>query len=126
MKIIIPFLIIFPLYSSGQMKICVTQDRSKAEVLVYKTKFFSEASLVVKKSWSIQDLNKPFHWYFVSNNLASSADWIVYYVDSFEEADVTVHFTENPKLLGQFSACDKIHPVFEYEKNYRTNGKRKK
>lgn len=107
-----------PLLSHGQMTIFVTKNRSEAQVLVYKTRFFSEASLVVKKSWNISDLEKPHHWYFVSNNQASSADWIVYYVDSFDEADVTVHFTENPKLLGQFSdACGKIDPVFEYKKN---------
>lgn len=120
MKRLLPFLILFPLYSSGQMKIFVTKDKEKAEVLVYKTRFFTEASLVVKKTWTLSDLSKPYHWYFISNNQASSADWIIYYVDSFEEADVSVYFTENPKLWGQFQAtCGKIDPAFENKKARR-------
>lgn len=109
----------------GQMTIHVTHDRQKANVIVYKTKFFSEANLVLKKTWSIQDSEKPYHWYFVSSNLASEADWIVYYTENMEEADHVVFFTENPKLLGSYSStCGPIDDVYKL-KSYSNKQVRK-
>lgn len=111
--------------SFGQMTIHVTHDRQKANVLVYKTKFFSEANLVLKKTWSIQESEKPYHWYFVSNNLAAEADWIVYYTDNMEEADHVVFFTENPKLLGTYSStCGPIDEIYKL-KSYSNKQVRK-
>jgi DNA-binding transcriptional regulator PaaX len=97
-------LLLLPNLVMGQMKIFVTRDKTKAEVLVYKTKYFTEANLVIKKTWDIKDLSKKYHWYFVSSNNGADADWIVYYTDNIEEADHTVYFTDNLKLLGNFSA----------------------
>ena len=119
------FILFFINYSFGQMTIHVTHDRQKANVIVYKTKFFSEANLVLKKTWSILEAEKPYHWYFVSNNLAAEADWIVYYTDNMKEADHVVFFTENPKLLGSYSnTCGPIDDVYKL-KSYSNKQVRK-
>ena len=96
---------LLPIFSMAQMKIMVTHDRSKAEVLVYKTQYFSEADMVIKKTWDPFEATKKHHWYFVSNNQAAEADWIVYYTDNMDSANHVVYFTDNPKLLGTYAAC---------------------
>ena len=106
--ILLTFLIFYTSFANGQMKILVVHDRNKADVLVFKTTFFSEADLVIKKTWDHNDVNKKFHWYFVDNKKYAKPDWVVFYTNDIREANHVVYFTNRPKLLGSYSACEPI------------------
>lgn len=92
----------------GQMKIFVVHEKEKANVVVFKTTFFCEADLVVKKTWDHNELDEKYHWYFVDNKTYADPDWVVYYTDNIREADHVVYFTNRLKLLGSYSACEPI------------------
>lgn len=84
----------------GQHSVYVVHDKSKANKIVYRTKYFSECHLAVTR---VEDITKSnlHHWFFVTSELR--ADWIVYYTTKREEADYCVYFTNNPKLLGSYT-----------------------
>lgn len=98
--------------SMGQMKIFVSKNKDIADVIIYKTKYFMEADLVIKKTWYHEDLKKPFHWYFVSNSTAAKPDWVVFYTKNIHEATHVVYFSDREKLLGSYSACEPIEFIY--------------
>jgi hypothetical protein len=93
-------LILVPFLSLGQ-KVYVTDKRNKADLVVYRVKYFCEAHLVVAKS-SDWTCSKKYHWYFVDSEQAADPGWIIYYTNKRQDADTCVYFTERKGLLGSY------------------------
>lgn len=100
--LLIIFLLIHQI--SFSQKVYVTHNREEADLLVYRVKYFSEAHLVVKKTRDFFDLEKKFHWYFVTSKMAADPGWTIYYTKKREEADTCVFFTDRMGLLGSYFA----------------------
>jgi hypothetical protein len=116
-KLLIFFLL--PSFCFGQMKVFVSKKRENADIIIYKTNFFVEADLVIKKTWDHHDMNKPYHWYLVSNYTYANPDWIIYYTNNIKEATHVVYFTNKETLLGSYSACEPIEKIY-IKKNEKT------
>ncbi len=92
----------FPLFSFSQ-RVYVVSNRNEADLIVYKTKYISEAHLVVSKTDNpIVADTTMFFWYLVDSKKSADPGWIIYYTDKKQEADTCVFFTNKVGLLGRY------------------------
>lgn len=87
-------------------RVYVTHNRAEADKLVYRTKYFTEAHLVVKRTYD-KDLPEKYHWFFVTSKQAADPGWTIFYVEKRYESDFTVLITERKGLLGAYTASKK-------------------
>jgi hypothetical protein len=93
-------LILVPFLSLGQ-KVYVTDKRNKADLVVYRVKYFCEAHLVISRTWE-WDSKEKYHWYFVDSAHSADPGWVIYYTNKREDADTCVYFTNRKALLGSY------------------------
>lgn len=89
-------------------KVYVTHNRSEADLLIYRSKYFCEAHLVVSRTYDFTNMPK-YHWFFVNSIQSADPGWVIYYTDKREEADTCVYFTDRKGLLGNY--CPVKTPV---------------
>ena len=92
-----------PLFSFSQ-RVYVVSNRSEADLIVYKTKYVSEAHLVVSKTDNpaVADTTM-FFWYLVDSKKSADPGWIIYYTNKKQEADTCVFFSNKVGLLGRYT-----------------------
>lgn len=80
-------------------RVYVTDKRNEADILVFRTKYFCEAHLTIKRTfdWSLPEKH---HWFFVDSKQAADPGWVIYYVNDRKQADTCVYFTDRKGLLG--------------------------
>lgn len=109
MKYILTTILLITALTVDAQRVHIVDRKEEANKIVYKTKYFSEANLVICRTYDIQDTSKKYHWFFVDSKLR--ADWIIYYTNDPSEADHIVFFTNRKGLLGSYYAHSKVDPI---------------
>jgi hypothetical protein len=82
-------------------RVYVTDKKNKADLVVYRVKYFCEAHLVVSRTFD-WTLPEKFHWYFVDSAHSADPGWVICYTEKRQEADTCVYFTNRKGLLGSY------------------------
>jgi hypothetical protein len=90
-------------------RVFVTDKREEADKIVFMSKYFSESSLVICRTFNIQDTAKKYHWFFVDSK--HNADLVIFYTKRMEDADDIVFYTNRKGLLGSYYAHSKVDPI---------------
>lgn len=104
------FLLLLPYLSIAQ-RVYVTHNRAEADKLVYRAKYFTDAHLVVKRTYDVS-LPEKFHWFFVTSKQAADPGWTIFYVSERYESDISVFITEREGLLGAYTPSRKSYEEF--------------
>lgn len=102
--------------SSSAQRIFVTNKRCEADKIVYMSKYFSESSLVICRTFNIQDTARGYHWFFVDNR--QDSDLIIFYTKRMEEANEIVFYTNRKGLLGSYCAHSKVDEIIPPTRAY--------
>jgi len=108
MKKIILALVLIPQLSLAQ-RVFVRDKREEADKVLYMSKYFSESSLVICRTFNIQDTSKKYHWFFVDSK--HNADLVIFYTKRMEDADDVIFYTNRKGLLGSYYAHSKVDPI---------------
>lgn len=96
-------LLLLPSLTFAQ-RVYVTHNRSEADLLVFRVKYFCESHLAVKRTYDVlESREKKFHWYFVDSKQNADPGWTIFYVEKRHEADTCVYLTDRIGLLGSYT-----------------------
>lgn len=94
-------LLLFPIITNAQ-RVFVTHNINEANKLVYMCDYFTDAHLVIKRTYDVT-LPERNTWFFVTSAQAADSGWVIYYVKDYKKADFRVYFTRNNSLLGEYT-----------------------
>lgn len=107
--LIVFWVFLFVTQNSWAQRVFVTDKREEADKVLYMSKYFSESSLVICRTFNIQDTSKKYHWFFVDSK--HNADLVIFYTKRMEDADDIVFYTNRKGLLGSYYAHSKVDPI---------------